>query len=410
MPCGTLTFPRVQRGPPHAPRNCGDCGPQQHRRASVPRPASRPPELRRLRPHFRIEQTPVFDRLTPPGIAATAASMVSMGEPDGQPPHAPRNCGDCGNSHDETHTHLGTASRPPELRRLRPLIFLPVQPSSCRLTPPGIAATAAARSRWPTPWSGCPPHAPRNCGDCGLAGEIRIECIRARLTPPGIAATAALRQPTIRDAFSPASRPPELRRLRPSYLRSSSARKVRRLTPPGIAATAAAVQRGFKAVGLPPHAPRNCGDCGFSKSGLNTRCSNRLTPPGIAATAAEAIRVKYRCGAPPHAPRNCGDCGGNRGWPLMTEPVRLTPPGIAATAALSEPFIVGGEELRLTPPGIAATAAADFGDPTSRKRFRLTPPGIAATAAAPSNSPARSRSAPASRPPELRRLRRASRS
>src|SRR6185437_11610127 len=104
--------------------------------------ASRPPELRRLRQCERYH--------------ACAASG---------PPPAPRNCGDCGISGTPNTQPRSTASRPPELRRLRPSSGLALLQTRFRLTPPGIAATAAFKNVADDKEAE-PPHAPRNCGDC----------------------------------------------------------------------------------------------------------------------------------------------------------------------------------------------------------------------------------------------------
>ncbi len=175
--------------PPHAPRNRGDCG------------------------AIALDWTPAPKlRLTPPGIAATAAMRRSKPDAHCPPPHAPRNRGDCG------------------IRRS--------MTSTCRTTPP---------------------HAPRNRGDCGLNVHATASDAVFRLTPPGIAATAASRFKARFQTQHPASRPPESRRLR---LRAWTwgLWGLFRLTPPGIAATAAltveATGRLMDSASRPPESRR----------------------------------------------------------------------------------------------------------------------------------------------------------
>jgi len=208
-------------------------------------PASRPPELQRLRRHAAVEQAPervpphqivtrltppgiaataatetqsmkmtIEDRLTPPGIAATAAAGRTTAGNCNSPPHAPRNCSDCGAADPQALPGCRAASRPPELQRLR-----------LGLKPEEIDGDG-------------PPHAPRNCSDCGCLPGFDGNSLISRLTPPGIAATAATPSRFRHRACWPASRPPELQRLRlgEELLVGSG--------------------------GHPPHAPRNCSDCG----------------------------------------------------------------------------------------------------------------------------------------------------
>src|SRR5579862_7487140 len=99
--CGDCGFTNTDNDthvvlPPHAPRNCGDCGRCCLSIRAYRTPASRPPELRRLRLQCTAYALGLLSRLTPPGIAATAAAG----------PQAWRG-------------RSWTASRPPELRRLR---------------------------------------------------------------------------------------------------------------------------------------------------------------------------------------------------------------------------------------------------------------------------------------------------
>ena len=154
--------------------------------------ASRPPESRRLRRgHRRSGIT-----LQPPHAPRNRGDCgpaIARGEPRDLPPHAPRNRGDCGRT-----SHVGfrrvtmSASRPPESRRLRHRRGRATSTDAARLTPPGIAATAASRHAHVIADIKTPPHAPRNRGDCGSTVSIaeRIAC-------------------------SSASPPPESRRLRP---------------------------------------------------------------------------------------------------------------------------------------------------------------------------------------------------
>ena len=252
--------------PSHAPRNCGDCGFEGrlctgHNGA----PSHAPRNCGYCGAADAAERDRVLTRLTPPGIAATAATT--------RPRRHPR----C----------LETVSRPPELRRLRPTGSNWARRLSIRLTPPGIAATAAAV------------HVGRHWRDQAV------------------------------------SRPPELRRLRPTTALSACNCASIRLTPPGIAATAAI---GRTVIHLranrPSHAPRNCGDCGTFRHRV-----------GFVPTPSHAPRKWGDCGGsgraylnrrlrPSHAPRNCGDCGRRSAKPTHALFTRLTPPGIAATAAV----------------------------------------------------------------------------
>ena len=176
--------------------------------------ASLPPESRRLRQFESLGWRHLPGRLTSPGIAATAAGkfyeyhvqQLSASLPpesrrlrrDGRvnigididPPHFPRNRGDCGSP--------GTVS---------------VIAAPGRLTSPGIAATAAALP-FPQQTLLIPPHFPRNRGDCGSCG------------------------PAPRSRSTTASLPPESRRLRPMNGHGDFPFYFR-LTSPGIAATAA---------------------------------------------------------------------------------------------------------------------------------------------------------------------------
>ena len=253
-------------------------------------------------------------RLTPPGIAATAASVDAV------------------------------------LRQTR------------RLTPPGIAATAALWRRRDK--RRCPPHAPRNRGDCGETNRTW-----RKLGPPhaprnrgdcGFATAQG-------DTWT-ASRPPESRRLRRPVpaaglnagcrLTPPESRRLRHIRGSGMRTRPASRPRNRGDCGIsfttprstgPPHAPRNRGDCG----------DGTVAPATIKVTASRP-RNRGDCGvgaersapAPPHAPRNRGDCGVIQS--RCHETNRLTPPGIAATAAQ---LPRNREWRRLTPPGIAATAA-----------------------------------------------------
>ncbi len=178
-------------------------------------PASRPPESRRLRPFqhpfrrppdhrltppgiaataatARVWLMSVFTRLTPPGIAATAAATGTTNWNSHYPPHAPRNRGDCGRSHFLRFRANKAASRPPESRRLRLAAAGDGGAFISRLTPPGIAATAAlSRALFPR---------------SRRAASRPPESRRLRLASPRFDVSGG----------SPASRPPESRRLRRS--------------------------------------------------------------------------------------------------------------------------------------------------------------------------------------------------
>ena len=157
-------------------------------------PVSRPPELRRLRPSSGAIAPYMSSRLTPPGIAATAAWPGLQGDELLLPSHAPRNCGDCGLASMLPPTRLRAVSRPPELRRLRPsskrcrnsVNSKPVsRPPELRrlrrnvLTVFWCNTTSVSRPpelrrlrqklRDPKQDLSEPSHAPRNCGDCGAA-------------------------------------------------------------------------------------------------------------------------------------------------------------------------------------------------------------------------------------------------
>ena len=180
-------------------------------------------------------------RLTPPGIAATAALAVPILSP-----------------------RILPASRPPGIAATaawasQPKLFWPAsRPRNRGDRGPGGKARDFNRAGPPhaprnrgdcgatrllSTYQPSPPHAPRNRGDCGTSGGITGSIGTVRLTPPGIAATAAERTSATAGFNPPASRPPESRRLRlgtrwvvynPHF----------RLTPPGIAATAAGTLRG----------------------------------------------------------------------------------------------------------------------------------------------------------------------
>ena len=136
-------------------------------------------------------------RLTPPGIAATAASVGRCAEGN-QSASRPRNRGDCGCFLAVLNPAPAvTASRPPESRRLR-------RSDLSRL--PFHAERILSASR------------PRNRGACGRGAGLHGTCeamnLRSRLTPPGIAAPAAGALSGRPRNRWPASRPPESRRLR----------------------------------------------------------------------------------------------------------------------------------------------------------------------------------------------------
>ena len=153
--------------PPHPPRNRGDCGPQPRPQRPMSRPASRPPEPRQLWLSAFCFPNFCFSGPTPPGIAATAASinpsihesnLAAPGSPESRRPrlfafYFPNFC--------------FSPSRPPESRRLRPL------------------------AEWRADKGLVPPHAPRNRGDCGHPMVSPWTGQLVRLTPPGIAATLA---------------------------------------------------------------------------------------------------------------------------------------------------------------------------------------------------------------------------
>ena len=257
--------------------------------------ASRPPESRRLRP-VATAAAALLLRLTPPGIAATAADTATgldcalspaSRPPESRrlrrgcwirtvaapPPHAPRNRGDCGPTCTSVALALVDRLTPPGIAATAALASRLDACAELRLTPPGIAATAASHAMVMTwRWT-------------------------IRLTPPGIAATAA--QLTARECLRPISRltPPGIAATAAQATRSQGDQSTR-LTPPGIAATAARQCRSqpasCRAASRPPESRR--------LRHVRVRLS-RLSP-GIAATA--ACRASA---APPHAPRNRGDCG-----------------------------------------------------------------------------------------------------
>ena len=225
-----------------------------------------------------------------------------------------------------------TASPPPESRRLRHVRQLSAVGREARLTPPGIAATAAAAGV-NNQKNGVPPHPPRNRGDCGFGRRAFGRALEFRLTPPGIAATAAGRG------------------------------------------------TGARSVDIPPHPPRNRGDCGTKGIMKTAYRSVAASPPPesrrLRLLARGLGRLRGLAASPPPESRRLRRRGIGR-WKARFD--RLTPPGIAATAAPAA-WRASTAARRLTPPGIAATAAAK---PTTTARVwltRLTPPGIAATAA-----------------------------
>ncbi len=179
-----------------------------------------------------------------------------------------------------------TASRPPELRRLRVREQEPVEVRR-----------------------GVPPHAPRNCGDCANSPWRGIGRHRTASRPPELRRLRARATKASTLGLGPASRPPELRRLR---------------VRPGISGTAQT-----NSASRPPELRRLRG--------------------GVGGEVARDI-------GPPHAPRNCGDCAPKLATSSSTARGRLTPPGIAATARASKFPCPWASTRRLTPPGIAATA------------------------------------------------------
>ena len=134
--------------------------------------------------------------------------------------------------------HARSASRHLESRRLRLIGAGRPLASIHRLTPLGIAATAARLIDLATVKHRMPPHATWNRGDCGADSCRLLARHGCRLTPLGIAATAA------------------------SWSSAKNGAVLNRLTPPGIAATAATCRGQLADVRNPPHAPRNRGDCG----------------------------------------------------------------------------------------------------------------------------------------------------
>ena len=140
---------RLRRSqPPHAPGIA----------ATAAEFASRPPESRRLRLDRSQHVRDMF-RLTPPGIAATAATCVH-GDQQPNPPHAPRNRGDCGIASRCVMPAKWIRLTPPESRRLRPMDL--ATPTSSASRPPESRRLRPEFFRHPGP-----PHAPRNRGDCG---------------------------------------------------------------------------------------------------------------------------------------------------------------------------------------------------------------------------------------------------
>ena len=136
-----------------------------------------------------------------------------------------------------------------------------------RLTPPGIAATAASSAR-----IACRPQLIRLTPPgiaATAADELRMTdgFVNTRLTPPGIAATAARLLGSVDLGCMPASRPPESRRLRPGM----------RSFTPGIARCS-----DRNPASRPPESRR----LRLASTRLAIDADVRLTPPGIAATAA----------------------------------------------------------------------------------------------------------------------------
>ena len=251
-----------------------------------------------------------------------------------------------------------TASPPPESRRLRHGAAKRDRADQPASRPPESRRLRRGRATAKTlpPW---PPHPPRNRGDCGWAADGQNDCPHGRLTPPGIAATAAQRavmsDATFKTRLTPpgiaataascfhssiwtlmtASRPPESRRLRPE--RRLLTRLFRRLTPPGIAATAAQASQSTNVTSLfPPHAPRSRGDCGLDLARRFLSCpSASRFPQSRRLRRIGRVSMKHLSG-------------------------RLTLPGVAATAATDILLCIFHRHFRLTIPAVAATAATFF--------------------------------------------------
>ena len=182
-------------------------------------------------------------------------------------------------------TRPTTASRPPESRRLEQQVaFVKLELLVSPASPPRNRGDGDAWNRSGISHAGQkPPHAPRNRGDWngrGNGGSRRAHC---RLTPPGIAATATFCSWRSTAGMPTASPPPESRRRRLNVALDATApprsaspppesRRRRRqgagggrgidgrLTPPGIAATATTWGLDQVTKAIPPHPPRNRGD------------------------------------------------------------------------------------------------------------------------------------------------------
>ena len=159
---------------------------------------------------------------------------------------------------------------------------------------PGKSRRLRPRRREHPAGTHLPPHGPRNRGDCGIRLCHRSLRNIGRLTPPGIAATAARRDAATRRRAEPASRPPESRRLRhyglhalaKDYYANSAAPR-----PPESCGDCGTANTNFSGTAL-------------------HRARPPRPPPGIAATAAarRAPSGQWDHESAPR-PRNRGDRG-----------------------------------------------------------------------------------------------------
>ena len=183
--------------------------------------ASRHLESRRLRLSIAVKARARVSRLTPLGIAATAAVHDSHAPRGNAPPHATWNRGDCGRCwHTIRPCAIRPASRHLESRRLR--LSKRDAEDECHSAASRHLESRRLRRRWKRALGRCnePPHATWNRGDCGPM--IRLEALPSiiRLTPLGIAATAARLARIHVWTLDSASRHLESRRLRQCQSRS----------------------------------------------------------------------------------------------------------------------------------------------------------------------------------------------
>ena len=202
--------------PPHDCRSRGDCG---RRAIASSARCTEPPHDCRSRgdcgPELVAVTTPFESRLTIAAVAATAAIYDSLCWDE-------VNCrltiaavaATAAHGQSQSRNRWHPASRLPQSRRLRPL----QSGRCCRGCNPASRLPQSRRLRPPNEsrlmLCATPPHDCRSRGDCGLPGTSATIENWVRLTIAAVAATAAVQAGKASDAFEPASRLPQSRRLR----------------------------------------------------------------------------------------------------------------------------------------------------------------------------------------------------